>query len=251
MLFYEFLHIILAARAKNVNNATIFFNKRAMRNVGWKIKHIPCADRIDFSINNLIAFKVTYFAGPDGYVHDPDGVITDEKLNFILEMRAKDPMHCKPYADKFGVEFVPGEKCWGVKDVDVYMPAAMQNDVKMESAEKIAKSGVKYYIEVANMPTTNDALNFLREQKHMIVAPSKAVNAGGVGVSGLEMAQNSERLVWTAEEVDAQLHKMMKNIHKVSAEAAEEYGLGYDLVAGANIAGFKKVAQAMYEQGVF
>ena len=156
-------------------------------------------------------------------------------------------------AEEMGVIFciVPGEKCWGVKDVDVYMPAAMQNDVKMESAEKIAKSGVKYYIEVANMPTTNDALNFLREQKHMIVAPSKAVNAGGVGVSGLEMAQNSERLVWTAEEVDAQLHKMMKNIHKVSAEAAEEYGLGYDLVAGANIAGFKKVAQAMYEQGVF
>ena len=149
------------------------------------------------------------------------------------------------------MEFVPGEKCWGVKDVDVYMPAATQNDVRMESAEKIAASGVKYYIEVANMPTTNDALNYLRAQKHMVVAPSKAVNAGGVGVSGLEMSQNSERLVWTAEEVDAQLHKMMKNIHKVSAEAAEEYGLGYDLVAGANIAGFKKVAQAMYEQGVF
>ena len=177
--------------------------------------------------------------------------MTGEKLDYILEMRAKDPMHCKPYADKYGVEFVPGAKCWGVKDVDVYMPAATQNDVKMESAEKIAASGVKYYIEVANMPTTNDALNFLREQKHMIVAPSKAVNAGGVGVSGLEMSQNSERLVWTAEEVDAQLHKMMKNIHKVSAEAAEEYGLGYDLVAGANIAGFKKVAEAMYEQGVF
>ena len=85
----------------------------------------------------------------------------------------------------------------------------------------------------------------------VVVAPSKAVNAGGVGVSGLEMSQNSERLSWTAEEVDAQLHKMMKNIHKVSAEAAEEYGLGYDLVAGANIAGFKKVAEAMYEQGVF
>ena len=144
-----------------------------------------------------------------------------------------------------------GQKCWGVKDVDVYMPAATQNDVNMEWAKKIAESGVKYYIEVANMPTTNDALNYLRAQKHMVVAPSKAVNAGGVGVSGLEMSQNSERLVWTAEEVDAQLHKMMKNIHKVSAEAAEEYGLGYDLVAGANIAGFKKVAQAMYEQGVF
>ena len=117
--------------------------------------------------------------------------------------------------------------------------------------QKIAVSGVKYYIEVANMPTTNDALNFLRQQKHIIVAPSKAVNAGGVGVSALEMAQNSERLVWSAEEVDHQLHTMMENIHRVSAEAAAEYGLGYDLVAGANIAGFKKVAEAMMEQGCF
>ncbi len=194
--------------------------------------------------------KVTYFSGPDGYIHDPDGV-TGEKIDFILEMRAKDPMHCKPYADKYGVEFVPNAKAWGVKDVDVYMPSAMQNDVKMDSAVKIAESGVKYYIEVANMPTTNDALNYLRSQKHIIVAPSKAVNAGGVGVSALEMSQNSERLVWTAEEVDAQLHKMMENIHRVSAEAAEEYGLGYDLVAGANIAGFTKVATAMLEQGIF
>ena len=102
---------------------------------------------------------------------------------------------------------VPGEKPWGVKDVDVNMPSAMQNDVHMDSAKKIAASGVKYYIEVANMPTTNDALNFLQAQKHMIVAPSKAVNAGGVAVSALEMAQNSERLVWTAEEVDAKLHR--------------------------------------------
>ena len=210
-------------------------------NVGWGIMKKA----------SQLGAKVTYFAGPDGYIHDPDGVCGEEKLNFILEMRAKDPMHCKPYADKFGCEFVAGEKCWGVKDVDVYMPAAMQNDVKMESAEKIAASGVKYYIEVANMPTTNDALNYLRGQKHMIVAPSKAVNAGGVGVSALEMAQNSERLVWTAEEVDHQLHKMMENIHKVSAEAAAEYGLGYDLVAGANIAGFKKVAVCMMEQGCF
>ena len=169
-----------------------------------------------------------------------DGINTEEKLNFILEMRAKDPMHCKPYADHFGCEFVAGAKHWGATDVDVNMPSAMQNDVRMDSAEKIAASGVKYYIEVANMPTTNDALNFLRAQKHMIV-----------GVSALEMAQNSERLVWTAEEVDAQLHKMMKTIHQVSAEAAEEYGLGYDLVAGANIAGFKKVAEAMMAQGCF
>ena len=195
--------------------------------------------------------KVTYMAGPDGYVHDPDGINTEEKLNFILEMRAKDSMHCKPYAEKFCCEFVEGTKHWGAKDVDIVMPAALQNDVTMEWAEKIAASGAKYYIEVANMPTTNDALNFLRSQKHMIVAPSKAVNAGGVGVSALEMSQNSERLVWTAEEVDQHLRKMMIEIHKASAEAAAEYGLGYDLVAGANLAGFKKVAEAMMEQGPF
>jgi len=209
-------------------------------NVGWGIMKKAAE----------LGAKVTYFAGPDGYIHDPDGV-TGEKLDFILEMRAKDPMHCKPYADKYGCEFVPGEKCWGVKDVDIYMPAATQNDVRMESAEKIAASGVKYYIEVANMPTTNDALEFLRKQPHMIVAPSKAVNAGGVAVSGLEMSQNSERLVWTAEEVDEKLKGIMKVIHQMSVDAAEEYGLGYDLVAGANLAGFKKVATAMMEQGAF
>ena len=209
-------------------------------NVGWGIMKKAAQ----------LGAKVTYFAGPDGYIHDPDGV-TGEKLDYILEMRAKDPMHCQPYAEKYGCEFVPGAKCWGVKDVDVYMPAATQNDVRMESAEKIAASGVKYYIEVANMPTTNDALEFLREQKHMIVAPSKAVNAGGVAVSGLEMSQNSERLVWTAEEVDEKLKGIMKTIHAMSKEAAEEYGLGYNLVAGANIAGFKKVATAMMEQGCF
>ena len=210
-------------------------------NVGWGIMKKSAE----------LGAKVTYFAGPDGYIHDPEGVCTDEKLNFILEMRAKDPMHCKPYADKFGCEFVPGEKCWGVKDVDIYMPAATQNDVKMESAKKIAESGVKYYIEVANMPTTNDALEFLKEQKHMVVAPSKAVNACGVSVSELEMAQNAQRIYWNAEEIDAKMQSIMKNIYNASVEAAERYGLGYDLVAGANIAGFQKVADAMMAQGIF
>ncbi|MDE6995863.1 MAG: NADP-specific glutamate dehydrogenase, partial [Lachnospiraceae bacterium] len=144
----------------------------------------------------------------------------------------------------------PGEKPWGVK-ADVVMPSAMQNDVHMEHAKQIVENGVKYYIEVANMPTTNDALFYLMGQPGMIVAPSKAVNAGGVAVSALEMSQNSERLVWSAEEVDEKLKGIMKNIHKVSVEAADEYGLGYNLVAGANLAGFKKVAEAMMEQGAF
>ena len=195
--------------------------------------------------------KVVTLSGPDGYIYDEAGVSSsEEKVNYLLEMRASGRNRVQDYADKFGVPFFPGEKPWGVK-ADVIMPSAMQNDVNMESAQKIVANGVKYYIEVANMPTTNDALYYLMSQKNMVVAPSKAVNAGGVGVSALEMSQNSERLVWTAEEVDAQLHKMMVNIHKVSAEAAEEYGLGYNLVAGANIAGFQKVANAMMEQGIF
>ena len=110
-------------------------------------------------------------------------------------------------------------------------------------------NGVPYYIEVANMPTTNDALEYLKENCKA-VAPSKAVNAGGVAVSALEMSQNSARYMWSAEKVDNKLHDIMKHIHDVSAECAQEYGLGYDLVAGANIAGFKRVAQAMLEQGI-
>ena len=194
--------------------------------------------------------KVITLSGPDGYVYDPDGVSTDEKVEYLLEMRSSGRNKVKDYADKFGVEFHAGEKPWGVK-ADIIMPSAMQNDVNMEQAKKIAACGAKYYIEVANMPTTNDALKFLMEQPNLIVAPSKAVKAGGVGVSAMEMSQNSERLSWTVDEVDGQLKKMMENIHRVSAEAAEEYGLGYNLVAGANIAGFKKVAEAMLEQGLF
>ena len=195
--------------------------------------------------------KVVTLSGPDGYIYDEAGVSSsEEKINYLVEMRNSGRNRVKDYADKFGVPFYPGEKPWGVK-VDVVMPSAMQNDVHMEHAQQIAANGVKYYIEVANMPTTNDALQFLMSQPGMIVAPSKAVNAGGVAVSGLEMSQNSERLVWSAEEVDEKLKGIMKTIHAISVEAAEEYGLGYNLVAGANIAGFKKVATAMMEQGCF
>ena len=194
--------------------------------------------------------KVVTLSGPDGYIYDPDGVSTDEKVAYLVTMRNSGRDKVQDYADKFGCEFFPKEKPWGRK-VDVIMPSATQNDVTMPWAEKIVANGVKYYIEVANMPTTNDALFYLMKQENMVVAPSKAVNAGGVAVSALEMSQNSERLHWTAEEVDAQLKSIMKNIHDMSVEAAEEYGLGYNLVAGANIAGFKKVATAMMEQGVF
>ena len=159
--------------------------------------------------------KVVTLSGPDGYVYDPEGVVTPEKIDYLIEMRTSGRNRVQDYADKFGVEFHAGQKPWGVK-ADIIMPSAMQNDVHMEEAKQIVANGVRYYIEVANMPTTNEALKYLMEQKDMVVAPSKAVNAGGVSVSALEMSQNSERLVWTEEEVDARLKNIMDTIYKNS-----------------------------------
>lgn len=194
--------------------------------------------------------KALTISGPDGYVYDKGGISTPEKINYLLEMRASGKDRVEMYAEKFGAEFHKGKKPWCVKG-DVVLPCATQNEVDIEDAKAIAANGTKYYIEVSNMPTTEEALNYLMVQKDMIVAPSKAVNAGGVCVSGLEMSQNSQRLSWTAEEVDSRLHNAMKNIYKNSVAAAEKYGLGYNLVAGANIAGFEKVAEAMMEQGIY
>ena len=191
--------------------------------------------------------KVVTISGPDGYIYDEDGVATEEKINYMLEMRASCRNRVEDYADKFGVPFFKGEKPWGVK-VDVVMPCATQNEVGMAEAEKIVANGVKYYVEVSNMPTTNEAVAYLKANG-TVVAPSKAVNAGGVSVSGLEMSQNSMRYSWSAEEVDAKLKTIMKNIFDNSVKAAKEYGMEDDLVAGANIAGFIKVAEAMKAQG--
>lgn len=193
--------------------------------------------------------KVVAISGPDGYCYDPDGITTDEKVNYLVEMRTSGRDRVQDYADKFGVEFVAGKKPWAEVEYDIAMPAAYQNEIGMEEAKAMVEKGLKYYIEVANMPTTNEALSYLME-KGLIVAPSKAVNAGGVATSCLEMSQNAGKIVWTEEEVDRRLLDIMNNIYKMSVEAAEEYNLGYDLVAGANIAGFKRVAEAMMAQGV-
>ena len=192
--------------------------------------------------------KVVTISGPDGYVYDPDGVGTKEKWDYMLKMRSSGRDRAQDYAEKFSCKFFAKEKPWGVK-VDICMPCATQNEVDVEDAKKIIANGTKYYIEVSNMPTTSDAMTLLRNNG-LVVAPSKAVNAGGVSVSALEMAQNSMRYGWSAEEVDEKLKSIMVNIYKSSVEASEEHGLGYDLVAGANIAGFKKVANAMMAQGI-
>ena len=192
--------------------------------------------------------KVVTISGPDGYVYDPDGICTEEKIAYMLEMRASGRDKVQDYADKFGVQFFAGKRPWEQK-VDVVMPCATQNEVNLDNAKDIVANGVKYYVEVSNMPTTAEAFEYLKENG-VVIAPSKAVNAGGVAVSGLEMSQNSMRYSWTAEEVDAKLHQIMSDIFNNSVAAAKKYGMEGDLVAGANIAGFEKVADAMLAQGI-
>jgi len=192
--------------------------------------------------------KVITISGRDGYVYDPDGVSTDEKIHYLTVMRASGRDVAVDYADKFKLPFHAGKKPWEV-NADVVMPCATQNEINLDDAKQIVANGTKYVVEVSNMPCSNEAMDYFHKNG-VILAPSKAANAGGVATSCLEMSQNSMRLAWPAEEVDAKLKVIMKNIHDNSAKAAEEYGLGYDLVAGANISGFKKIAEAMIAQGV-
>ncbi|MBV7275344.1 NADP-specific glutamate dehydrogenase, partial [Clostridium sp. PL3] len=191
--------------------------------------------------------KVVTLSGPDGYIYDPEGV-TGEKIDYLVEMlNINKGARIKDYADKYGVQFFAGEKPWNVK-ADIIMPCAVQNDIQLEHAKQIVANGVKFVCEAANMPCTNEAVEYF-QKNGVIVGPSKAANAGGVATSALEMSQNSMRLSWTAEEVDEKLHAIMVNIYNNCKNASETYGFGYNLVAGANIAGFVKVAEAMHQQG--
>ena len=195
-----------------------------------------------------VGAKLIAFSGPDGYILDESG-IRGEKVEYMLELRASGKDICSPYAEKYPeAKFFPGEKPWGIK-ADIYIPCATQNDVHLEHAKQIVESGCKYYCEGANLPTTPDALEYL-QKNGVIVGPAKAANAGGVACSAIEMSQNAGHTVFSKEDVFQRLENIMKNIHDSSAAAAKEYGFGYDLVAGANIAGFLKVAKAMEGQGL-
>ena len=197
---------------------------------------------------NQLGAKVITISGPDGYIYDPEGV-SGEKEDYMLELRASGKNICAPYADKFpGSEFHAGKKPWEVK-ADLYIPCATQNEIRIEDAKTMVANGCKFLCEGSNMPTTNEAIEYLKENG-VIIGPSKAANAGGVACSCIEMGQNAGHTVFSPEQVYEQLETIMVNIHKHSAEAAEKYGLGYDLVAGANIAGFEKVAEAMMAQGI-
>lgn len=193
--------------------------------------------------------KVVTLSGPDGYVYDPDGVCTQEKFDFMLSMRAGGADKVEPYADRFGVEFFPGKRPWEVP-VDIVIPCATQNELDVEDAVMIVANNVRYYVEAANMPATAEALRLLRLSPKILTAGSKASGSGGVVVSALEMVQNSLRYSWTRQEVDSRLKQIMGGIYDASAAAAEEYGLGYDLIAGNDIAAFKKISTAMIAQGL-
>ena len=192
---------------------------------------------------------VVTLSGPDGYIYDPDGINTQEKFDFMVSMRQSGQDKVQPYADKFGVDFFPGQKPWGVS-ADVAIPCATQNEIDVHDAVAILSNGVRYYVEAANMPATADALKILRLSPKILTAGAKAAGSGGVAVSALEMAQNSIRYSWSRKEVDERLRAIMSSIYDASAAAAEEYGLGYDLIAGNDIASFKRIAQAMMAQGV-
>ena len=197
---------------------------------------------------NQLGAKVITISGPDGYILDEEGV-SGEKEAYMLELRASGKNIVAPYAEKFpNAKFFPGKKPWEVK-ADVYIPCATQNEIRIEDAQAMVANGCKFLCEGANMPTTNEALKFLMENG-VIVGPSKAANAGGVACSCIEMGQNAGHTVFSPAQVYAQLEDIMVNIHKSAMEASQRYGLGYNLVAGANIAGFEKVAQAMMAQGI-
>ena len=191
--------------------------------------------------------KVVTLSGPDGYVYDEEGVSTPEKIAYMLELRASNKNIVEPYAKKFGAKFVKGKKPWEVP-VDMAFPCALQNELNGEDAKKLIANGVKYVIETSNMGCTPEAIEAFQAAR-IPFAPGKAANAGGVAVSGLEMSQNAEHYFWTAEEVDQKLHNIMKDIHENCVKEGKCEDGYIDYVKGANIAGFKKVADAMCQQG--
>ena len=192
--------------------------------------------------------KAVTISGPDGYVYDKDG-ITGEKIDFLLELRASGNNRAEDYVKKFpSAEFHAGKRPWEVK-CDVAIPAATQNELHLEDAKNLVENGCRCVVEAANMPSTLDAINYFLDNK-VLFSPGKASNAGGVATSGLEMTQNSIRLNWSSEEVDARLKEIMIGIHNTCRKYGKEEDGYVNYVKGANIAGFVKVAEAMLAQGV-
>ncbi|HPY67144.1 MAG TPA: NADP-specific glutamate dehydrogenase [Bacteroidales bacterium] len=192
--------------------------------------------------------KVVTISGPDGYIYDPEG-IAGKKIEYMLELRSSNQDIVKPYSQKFeGVEFHEGKRPWEVK-VDIALPCATQNELNGEDARNLVKNGVKLVAEVSNMGCTPEAVDIFKNNQ-ILFAPGKAVNAGGVATSGLEMTQNSMKLRWNCQEVDTRLLEIMRNIHEQCVKYGKRDDGFTDYVKGANISGFLKVANSMLDMGV-
>ena len=189
--------------------------------------------------------KVVAMCDSNGYIYDPEGI----KLDIVKDIKEVKRGRIKEYADRVeGASYTEGTGIWNIK-CDVYLPCATQNELALDGAKTLVANGCKYVVEGANMPTTLDATTYLQENG-VLFMPGKAANAGGVATSALEMSQNSMRLSWTAEEVDEKLHGIMVDIFHKADDAAKRYGMEDNYVAGANIAGFEKVVDAMTAQGI-
>jgi len=197
---------------------------------------------------NQLGGKVVTISGPDGYIYDPDG-ISGKKIDYLLELRASNQDIVKPFSYEFpSAQFHQGKHPWEVK-CDVALPCATQNEVNAEDARNLAKNGCVCVAEGANMPSTPEAVEIFQENK-LLFGPGKAVNAGGVATSGLEMSQNSMKLGWPKNEVDARLQQIMRDIHASCVKYGTEPDGYINYVKGANVAGFLKVANAMIDQGI-
>lgn len=224
-------------KTKNIDIA----GKRCIVSGSGNVAQFTCEKLLE-----LGAIPIT-LSDSDGYIYDPNG-ISEEKLEFVKELKNLYRGRIREYAEEFRCKYVPGARPWGEKG-DIALPSATQNEIDQQDAEMLVKSGVIAISEGANMPCTPEAIHIFHENK-LLYAPGKAANAGGVSVSGLEMTQNSERLSWPSEQVDDKLKWIMSNIHENCVKYGTESDGYINYAKGANIAGFMKVAKAMMAQGI-
>ena len=196
---------------------------------------------------NKLGGKVITLSDSNGSIYDPDGVTNGKKFDFFLDLKQIRRGRIKEYAEEFNVEYRPNKKPWDI-ECDLAFPSATQNEINVVDAQNLIDNGCIAVTEGANMPTTYDATKLFLDAG-ISFGPGKAANAGGVATSGLEMIQNSMRLLWPREKVDEELHKIMVNIHNVTYQASKDYGKPRNYVIGANVAGFMKVAKAMLALG--
>jgi glutamate dehydrogenase (NADP+) len=242
-------------RPEATGYGVVYFASEMLKTRGLGIKGHTCLVSGAGNVALHAAEKILQLGGKvislcdiRGSIHDPDG-IDMEKLAWLKDLIFVRRGFLDEYAKRFGCDFHPGKNVWRFPGAQLAFPCATQNELKLDDAQALVANGAFLVCEGANMPTTPDAVHYLQQQK-VLFSPGKASNAGGVAVSGLEMAQNAQHLYWTAEEVDERLFKIMVNIHRTCTRTAAKYGQAGNYVAGANIAGFLKVARAMINQGI-